>query len=282
MTQSMSAQKPASSAAPQRPPLRLNSSWGRTLLQIAAVAVFFALWEGAARMGWVSNFLVGSPAKILEALVRDTRSGQLFVDTGYTLFEAIIGFLLGTAVGSVCGLALWYSPFVARLIEPFIVAINSVPKIAFAPIVILWFGTGLISKVALAVSLTAIVALIAAYEAAKDADPDLQALLVTLGATKNDVFTKVVVPFTLPYVISAFRINVGFGLVGAVVGEFISSEKGLGHMIFTASSLYDLNTVWAGLFVLMAIGFVLYFLIDLLERTLLPWRQASNTSTLRV
>jgi NitT/TauT family transport system permease protein len=282
MTQSLSVAKAHTPAPARTRRLVLDSGLGRSLLQIAAVVVFFALWEGAARLGWVSNFLVGSPGKILDALVRDIASGQLFVDTGYTLFEAIIGFVVGTVVGSVCGLALWYSPFVARLIEPFIVAINSVPKIAFAPIVILWFGTGLISKVALAVSLTAIVALIAAYEAAKDADPDLQALLVTLGADKNDVFTKVVVPFTLPYVISAFRINVGFGLVGAVVGEFISSEKGLGHMIFTASSLYDLNTVWAGLFVLMAIGFVLYFLIDLLERKLLPWRQASNTSTLRV
>ncbi|MGF6267216.1 ABC-type nitrate/sulfonate/bicarbonate transport system permease component [Paraburkholderia youngii] len=101
------------------------------------------------------------------------------------LIRTLLGFLFGTAVGSLCGLALWYSPFVARLIESFIVAINSVPKIAFAPIVILWFGTGLVSKVALAISLTAIVALIAAYEAAKEADPDLRALLVTLGANKN-------------------------------------------------------------------------------------------------
>jgi NitT/TauT family transport system permease protein len=92
----------------------------------------------------------------------------------------------------------------------------------------------------------------------------------------------VVVPSTLPYVISTFRINIGFGLVGAVVGEFISSEKGLGHMIYTASSLYDLNTVWAGLFVLMAIGFALYFLIDMIEKRLLPWRQASNATALRV
>ncbi len=284
MTQSVSIDKsaPAQRAAKVRSRFTLDSGWGRSLLQVAAVVAFFAIWEGAARAGWVSNFLIGSPSKIFAALVRDAQSHQLFIDTGYTLFEAILGFVFGTAVGSVCGLALWYSPFVARLIEPFIVAINSVPKIAFAPIVILWFGTGLISKVALAISLTAIVALIAAYEAAKDADPDLQALLVTLGANKNDVFMKVVVPFTLPYVISTFRINVGFGLVGAVVGEFISSEKGLGHMIFTASSLYDLNTVWAGLFVLMAIGFVLYFLIDMIERRLLPWRQASNATTLRV
>lgn len=285
MTQTLSAakapvKKKAAASAARR--LSLDSAGARAALQVMSVIAFFALWQGAAELGWVSNFLVGSPAKIGEALGRTIASGELFVDTGYTLFEAIVGFVFGTAVGSVCGLALWYSPLVARLIEPFIVAVNSVPKIAFAPIVILWFGTGLVSKVALAVSLTAIVALIAAYEAAKDADPDLQALVVTLGADKHDVFRKVVVPYTLPYVISTFRINVGFGLVGAVVGEFISSEKGLGHMIYTASSLYDLNTVWAGLFVLMAIGFALYFLIDALEKRLLPWRQSANVTTLRV
>jgi NitT/TauT family transport system permease protein len=107
-------------------------------------------------------------------------------------------------------------------------------------------------------------------------------LMLTLGGGKNEVFYKVVVPSSLPYIIAAFRINIGFGLVGAVVGEFISSEKGLGHMIFTASSLYDLNTVWAGLFMLMIIGFVLYYVIDRVERMLLPWKQHSSGSTLRV
>jgi NitT/TauT family transport system permease protein len=285
MTQSISIDKTASASAKVGKPATarlIGSPWGRACIQAAGVVAFFAIWELASRLGLVSAFLVGSPAKIFQVLMQSLTSGQLLVDTGYTLFEAILGFVFGTVVGSACGLALWYSPLIARLIEPFVVAINSVPKIAFAPIVILWFGTGLISKVALAVSLTAIVALIAAYEAAKEADPDLQALLLTLGADKHEVFYKVVVPFTLPYVISTFRINVGFGLVGAVVGEFISSEKGLGHMIFTASSLYDLNSVWVGLFVLMLIGFVLYFAIDMLERRLLPWRQATSASTLRV
>ena len=136
-----------------------------------------------------------------------------------------------------------------------------------APIVVLWFGTGLISKVALSVSLTAIVALIAAYQAAKDADIDLQSLLVSMGADKHQVFYKAVVPSTLPSIIATFRINIGFGLVGAVVGEFISSQRGLGHLIYTASSLYDLNTVWVGLFTLMVMGFVLYYIIEIIERT---------------
>ncbi len=259
-----------------------NTPAGRALLQVAAVAAFFLAWEAGVRIGWISEFLFGAPSGVLKAFVRMTAGGALWTDIGYTLFEAMLGFVIGTVAGSVAGLALWYSIFVARLVEPFIVAINSVPKIALAPIVVLWFGTGLVSKVALSVSLTAIVALIAAYQAAKDADTDLQSLLISMGADKHQVFFKAVVPSTLPSIIATFRINIGFGLVGAVVGEFISSQRGLGHLIYTASSLYDLNTVWVGLFTLMIMGFALYYVIDVIERTSLPWKQSSTTHQVQV
>jgi NitT/TauT family transport system permease protein len=259
-----------------------DTPFGRAMLQVAAVVAFFALWEIGVRIGWISAFLVGSPAGIFSFAYKMILSGELLSDTWYTLFEAILGFIIGTIFGSLLGLALWYSVFVARLVEPFIVAINSVPKIALAPIVVLWFGTGLVSKVALSVSLTAIVALIAAYQAAKDADVDLQSLLISMGADKHQVFFKAVVPSTLPSIIATFRINVGFGLVGAVVGEFISSQRGLGHLIYTASSLYDLNTVWVGLFTLMVMGFVLYYVIDTIERVSLPWKQSSTTHQVQV
>jgi NitT/TauT family transport system permease protein len=266
--------------APKR--MTFDTVIGRSMLQALAVIGFFALWEIGVRLGWISAFLVGSPLGIFTIGWKMILSGDLLSDTWFTLFEAILGFIIGTIAGSLLGLALWYSVFVARLVEPFIVAINSVPKIALAPIVVLWFGTGLISKVALSVSLTAIVALIAAYQAAKDADVDLQSLLISMGANKHQVFFKAVVPSTLPAMIATFRINIGFGLVGAVVGEFISSQRGLGHLIYTASSLYDLNTVWVGLFTLMITGFVLYYVIDLIERTSLPWKQASTTHQVQV
>lgn len=263
-------------------PNRLDTVWGRSFLQVLAAALVLWAWQSGVAAGWVSSFMVGSPAEIWKALVRGASTGDLWMDSGYTLLEAILGFAIGTALGSVLGLSLWYSPFVARLTEPFIIAINSIPKIAFGPIVILWFGTGLVSKVALAVSLTSIVALIAAYQAAKNADLDFQTLLLTLGADKKEVFFKVIVPSSLPSIIATFHINIGFGLVGAVVGEFISSEHGLGHMIFTASGLYDLNTVWAGLFMLMVIGFSLYFVVDFAERKLLPWRDNTHSTSLNV
>ena len=273
---------PKRTARRARRRMTFDTALGRALLQTAAVVAFFALWEIGVRVGWISAFLVGSPSGIFSLAYKLVLSGELLSDTYYTLFEAILGFVIGTVFGSLLGLALWYSVFVARLVEPFIVAINSVPKIALAPIVILWFGTGLVSKVALSVSLTAIVALIAAYQAAKDADVDLQSLLISMGASKHQVFYKAVVPSTLPAIIATFRINVGFGLVGAVVGEFISSQRGLGHMIYTASSLYDLNSVWVGLFTLMIVGFVLYYVIDMVERASLPWKQSNTTHQVQV
>jgi NitT/TauT family transport system permease protein len=234
--------------------IHFDTSLGRAVLQAAAVIGFFALWEIGVRAGWISAFLVGSPFGIFAEGYKMLMSGDLLSDTWYTLFEAILGFVIGTIVGSLLGLALWYSAFVARLVEPFIVAINSVPKIALAPIVVLWFGTGLVSKVMLSVSLTAIVALIAAYQAAKDADVDLQSLLISMGADKHQVFFKAVVPSTLPSIIATFRINIGFGLV----------------------------TVWVGLFTLMIMGFVLYYVIDIIERTSLPWKQSNTVHQVQV
>jgi NitT/TauT family transport system permease protein len=265
----------------RKPPM-LPEAVVRTALQLLTIGVVLGLWEGGVRLGWISAFLFGSPVGIAQYAVKAILDGSLFYDTWITVFEATLGFVIGTIVGSLLGLSLWYSPFVARTVEPIVVAFNSVPKIAFAPIIILWFGTGLTSKVALAISLTAIVALIAAYQAAKDADTDLQGLMVTLGANKHQIFYSVIVPSSLPAIVATFRINVGFGLVGAVVGEFISSQRGLGHLIFTASSLYDLNTVWLGLFMLMAVGFVLYFVIDWVERRLLPWKATDHRQELRV
>ena len=283
MTQSSStalaAAAPASAARAASRPRRLPPVW---FAQLFIVVLIFSAWELAVRQGAVSGFLFGSPAGTFEAGWRMIQSGELWVHANYTLWASAAGFVIGTIVGTIPGLALWYSPYGAKVVEPFLVAINSVPKIAFAPLVILWFGTGVISKVALSISLTAIVALLAAFQAAKDADPGIQRMLVSLGATKRQIFTKVVVPSATPYIISTFRINIGFALVGTVVGEFISSKYGLGHVIFVASSLYDLNTVWVGIFSLMALGFVLYAGVDIAEKRLLRWKDQTYATNFKL
>ncbi|TFF27381.1 ABC transporter permease [Jiella endophytica] len=255
----------------------LGGGLTRGLLQLVVVVAFFVAWELGVRFGGISGFLFGQPSGIFANFGRMIMNGQLFVDTGYTALEAITGFVLGTIAGTAIGLSLWYSVGVAKLVEPFVIAMNSVPKIALAPLIILWFGTGYSSKIALAIAMTAIVALITAYQAARDADKDLQRLLRSMGADKHRIFFKAVVPSSLPAVIATFRINIGFALVGAVVGEFISSQHGLGHLVFTASNLYDLNTVWVGLFSLMILGFALYHIVNFIERRVLPWKQDLST-----
>lgn len=250
--------------------------------QLAILVILFGSWELGVRGGYVNGFLFGSPAGVIDAAWKLIRSGELAEHAAYTLWASALGFVVGTALGTVPGLSLWYSPYAAKVVEPILVAINSVPKIAFAPLVILWFGTGVISKVALSISLTAIVALLAAFQAAKDTDPDIQRMMVSLGATKGQVFGKVVVPAALPYIISTFRINIGFALVGTVVGEFISSKYGIGHVIFVASSLYDLNTVWVGIFTLMLLGFVLYAGVDIAEKRLLRWKDQTYATQFKL
>ncbi len=247
-----------------------------------SVVIFFAAWQIGAELGFISEFLIGSPAGIWKRFVDSVLDLSIFVDTGYTLWEALLGFVIGTVIGTAIGLYLWYSKWAAQITEPFIVALNSVPKIALAPIILLWFGTGLGAKVVLVVSMTAIIALIAAHQATKDADKDLQSLLYSMGGTKHQIFFEVIVPSAMPTIVSNFRINVGFGLVGAVVGEFISSKAGLGHMIYNASSLYELNSVWVGLFMLMIVGFILYHGIDALEKLMFPWRADNGRTQIRM
>jgi NitT/TauT family transport system permease protein len=260
----------------------LNTSTGQFFVQLTSVVIFFAAWQIGAELGFISEFLIGSPAGIWKRFVASVLDLSIFVDTGYTLWEALLGFVIGTIVGTVIGLYLWYSKWAAQITEPFIVALNSVPKIALAPIILLWFGTGLGAKVVLVVSMTAIIALIAAHQATKDADKDLQSLLYSMGGTKHQIFFEVIVPSAMPTIVSNFRINVGFGLVGAVVGEFISSKAGLGHMIYNASSLYELNSVWVGLFMLMIVGFILYHGIDALEKLMFPWRADNGRTQIRM
>lgn len=240
--------------------------------QLVILATGLIAWEVAVNLGAVSGFLVGWPTGIATTGWRLISSGELAVHALYTLYASTLGFVIGTAAGTAVGLGLWYSAYVARVLEPFLVAINSVPKIAFAPLVILWFGTGLTSKVALSISLTAIVALLAAFQSAREADPDLQKMMLSLGCSKWQIFTKVIVPSSLPHIIGTFHINIGFALVGTVVGEFISSRHGVGHIIFVASSLYDLNTVWVGIIVLMIMGFLLSHFTYWLEARLLKWK----------
>lgn len=225
--------------------------------QIALVAAILGFWELAVQMGWAKVYLYGQPSGILGKAIAMIQSGELAWHTWITAQEAIIGFIVGGGLGSLAGLSLWLVPNFAQVLRPMIVAINGVPKIALAPLIIVWFGIGIEAKIAIAAILTFIVSLITTYTGTLEVDQDLVRLMRSLGATRTQIWKKVIAPATIPWMLSALRLNIGFALIGAVVGEYISSKEGLGYLVYYSGVLYDLNGVWVGIFALMALALLL-------------------------
>lgn len=241
--------------------------------QIAILVAFLAFWDHMTSRDSAAAFMFGSPTAIAGFLVQMARDGSLWRDLYVTGLETLLGFFAGNLVGTVIGLSLWYSRFVSRVVEPFVIAVGSIPIIALAPIIIIWFGTGLIPKVAMSTLSVVIVALVTSYKGAVGVDPDQVNLMRTLGASKFQIFCKLVVPASLTDIFAGLKLTVGFALIGAIVGEFMSSSEGLGHAIFKAGSLYIIPKVFAALVATIALALILTFIVGKIERLLMPWRR---------
>lgn len=257
----------AATATVESPARRSKPSGPRHILvyQTLLVAALFALWEVLVRTGVLPVYLYGQPSGILAKARYLLAEGDLMTHVGATAFASIVGFLLGTTLGSVAGLLMWLSKTAALVLRPVIVAINGVPKIALAPLIVVWVGVGLGAKVAIAASLTFIVALISVYQGTQEVDEDLVKLMRSLGAKPFTIWRKVIVPGATPWILSTMRLNIGFAMIGAVVGEYISSKVGLGYMIYNSGALYDLNSVFVGIFCLMALALVLDAVLGKIE-----------------
>jgi NitT/TauT family transport system permease protein len=266
--------KPLGAAVSRRP--TAGAPWLRhaavPAVQLAIAAVVIAIWQFGADAHLVNGQLFGTPAGIAAAAHRTFADGSMASDTTTTVYETVTGFILGTLLGSAGGLMLWYSRFAARVVEPAAVAFNGIPKIALGPLIIIWLGAGMESKIVLAFVSTLVVAFLAAYGATREVDADLVTLLRSIGASRWQIFRKLLLPSAMPFMFAAMRINVGFALVGAVVGEFISSQRGVGHAVFVAGNLFDLNTVWLGILELSIVAAIMYALLARAERLLVKGR----------
>lgn len=249
----------------------MSGGLGLLARQGLLVVAIFGAWEWGVRSGALPVYLYGQPSGILEKALALAATGELWRHIWVTAQEAVLGFLIGSGLGALTGLLLWLSPATAATVRPVMIAINGVPKIALAPLIIVWFGIGMEAKIAIAAILTFIVSLIATYAGTQEVDQDLVRLLRSLGATRLQTWRKVVAPATLPWIVSALRLNVGFALIGAVVGEYISAKEGLGYLVYFSGTLYDLNAVWTGIFALMVLALLFDALVTALERRV-RWR----------
>src|SRR5215831_13173083 len=250
------------------PVQRAWPAWAIIATQLGILAGVIAAWEIGARIGLVDGFVWSQPSAIARTLVIFFTEGDAWTDIAFTFQSTIIGFALGTTAGSGLGLSFWWSRNYAAIVQPYIICFESLPKLALAPLVILVFGLGLASKIAIATALTLVVSTLTTYAGVKALDPDGEKLFYSLGASRLQVFRKLVVPFCLPWIISVLRVNIGLALTGAIVGEFIASQHGLGRAILYAGQTYDIALVWVAVLVLSTLAMVMYAAVSWLESTL--------------
>lgn len=239
--------------------------------QVAIVILFVGAWELAVTYGWIREFFFGRPLEVGRYLAARTADGYLITHTWVTLYEELIGFVAGTVVGTAAGLSLWWSPFMSRVLEPFAVVFNATPKIVIAPLLIVWFGIGLTSKVMIAVLICAVVAWLGAFDGVRNVDSDQMDMVRAVGGKRRDVFLKIVVPSSLPWILTTMRINIGLALIGVITGEFLSSTAGLGYLVDSTAKLYQMSHTIAALVLIAAIAAAQFYFVNWLERRLLPW-----------
>ena len=225
-------------------------------IQVLIGFLLIFIWEIFSRSSKGAYFLIGSPLAVATEFKKLLLDDNLIMHFATTGSEAIVGLLIGTFLGGSLGLSLWYSETVALAARPFIIALGTLPVFAFAPLMIVWFGIGWKMKVALAAFSTVFVAFNQAYRGATLVSTEHVDVLKGMNASRHQIFRKVIVPGSLDWVLSSMRLNVGFGLLGAFIGEFIAADRGLGYLILRASGLYNIPRAFAA-----AIGITLLALM---------------------
>jgi NitT/TauT family transport system permease protein len=246
------------------------------LIQLALVVAFLGGWELAVRRQWLSEFTFGKPTGVIDQLrtwIRDgTEVGTLGQQIWVTMEEALIGFAIGVSLGIVLGVLLGRISFLAAVFDPFIKVMNSIPRIVLGSIFVIWFGLGLLSKVVLVVVLVFFAVFFNAFQGTREVDRNLIANARILGGSPRQVTWQVVVPSAMTWIIASLHVAFGFALIGAIVGEFIASQHGLGLLINEARGSFNPNGVYAAMLIIAVIALGAEWLITLLERRLLRWR----------
>lgn len=241
------------------------------ITQILIFVFFIAIWEWAAIYKHIDVFLTSSPGAIYKLIVKFIEDGSLLKHLSVSTIETIAGFFVGTILGLLAAILLWWSKKLARIMDPYIVILNSLPKTALAPIIILWAGMGFSGIVATAASISVIVTTMTLYTGFINVENDKIVLLKTMGANKFQVLNKVIIPSNIPNIMSVIRVNIGLSWIGVIVGEFLVSKAGIGYLILYGSQTFKLDLVMMGVFVLGVVAAIMYFFASWLEKIVIKY-----------
>lgn len=263
----MSKSDPSMSAAQREYMEREHLHKKRVAVSRTMVLVLLlALWELCARLGMIDAFIFSSPSRVLLCFKKMMLDGSIFTHIGITMLETLVSFALVVVLGLLVAVLLWSSRSASEILEPYLVMLNSLPKSALAPMLIVWLGNHVRTIIVAAVSVAIFGSILTLHNGFEGMDPDKIKLIYSLGGTRKDVLTKVLLPGSVPLIINNMKVNIGLCLVGVIIGEFLAAQKGLGYLIIYGSQVFQLDMVVMSIVILCVLSALLYQIISWVER----------------
>ena len=238
-------------------------------MQIAILATIIITWQLLADFKIINTFITSSPSNVVKTIITLYNDNNLFNNIWTTIYETIISFSLGTIIGIIIAIILWYSNFLYKVIDPYLTIINSLPKIALGPIIIIFFGANIKSIIIMALLISVIVTIITVYNGFISTDKNKINLLKSFSATKYQIFKLVILPSSYQTIISSLKINISMTLIGVIMGEFLVSKQGIGYLINYGSQVFNLNLVISGIIILMVVSYLMYIIVSYIEKILI-------------
>jgi NitT/TauT family transport system permease protein len=236
------------------------------VIQISLLVLLFSLWEIFGRTGLINTFLFSYPSDIFKMFCLYLKNNEIFIHIGISVYETILGLVIGTIVGLIISIILWWDSFIEKILDPFLVVLNALPKTALAPIIIIWVGTGIDGIVCVAISISLVLTILSAYQYFKNVNYEQILMLKSFGANKFQILLKLIIPSNIGNLINLIKINIGMSWVGVIVGEFIVSKEGIGYLIMYGSQVFKMGLVMMGVLVLGILSFLMYEIVNLIEK----------------
>ena len=239
------------------------------ITQLLIFILFIISWQFLSSKNIINSFIFSSPIRVFKCILKLISEGNLFNHIFITVFETIISFLIGTLLGILIASIMWFNKFFAKVIDPYLTLLNSLPKVALGPILIIWTGAGMKSIVIMALLISVIITIINVYDGFMKTDSNKIKLMKSFNASKWQIYTKLLLPDNLNIIISSLKINVSMSLIGVIMGEFLVSKEGIGYLIMYGSQIFNLDLVITGIFILCIVAFIMYYLILYIEKKLI-------------
>ena len=243
-----------------------------TICQLLIITIFLIIWQLLANLNIINTFIFSSPKKVVETILNLYKQKNLFNHIWITIYETVLSFSIATILGTILATILWWFNKLQKIIEPYLTILNSLPKVALGPIIIIWFGAGIKSIIVMALLISLIITIINVYEGFSSVDNNKIKLMKTLGAKKYQIFFKLIFPSSINTIISALKINVSMSLIGVIMGDFLVSKKGIGYLILYGSQVFNLSLVISGIFILCIVAAIMYYFVSFIETKVIKKR----------